>query len=166
MTSFGAGRRRMNAVVPPSISNRTSPAVADAERDIDVLARTLYGEARAGRVRVKEAIAAVVMNRVRRAKERGGYWWGSSVAEVCRRPWQFACWNPGSTARARLEALDAGNATFRSCLRITRRAIRGALKDPTAGATHYHDRDANPHWARGRAPAAEIGGRAFYNDIE
>lgn len=144
----------------------TPPAVADREGDVDVLARTLYGEARGDRVRAKEAIAAVVMNRVRRSKERGGYWWGGSVAEVCLRPWQFPCWNPGSPVRDRIEALDAGNATFRSCLRIARRAVRGALKDPTAGATHYHHAHANPHWARGRSPVAEIGGRAFYNDVE
>lgn len=158
----------MNAL-PPVVSDRTPPAafdIVDAARDVDVLARTLYGEARAERVRVKEAIAAVVMNRVRRAQERGGYWWGGSVADVCQRPWQFPCWNPESPMRARLESLDAGNATFQSCLRIARRAVRGALKDPTAGSTHYHDQAAYPHWARGRSPAAEIGGRAFYNDIE
>ena len=155
----------MNVVAKPPRAS-TQPVAADPGRDVDVLARTLYGEARGDRVRVKEAIAAVVMNRVRRARERGGYWWGNSVSEVCLRPWQFPCWTPGSPARARIAALDPRNATFRSCLRIARRAVRGALKDPTSGATHYHDARANPHWARGRSPVAEIGGRAFYNDVE
>lgn len=143
-----------------------SPVEPDVEGDIDILARTLYGEVRTARVRTKEALAAVVMNRVRRARERGGYWWGASVAEVCQRRWQFPCWNPGSPARQRLEARTPDNATFRSCRRIARRAVHGTLKDPTAGATHYHAVGDNPHWARGRAPAVEIGGHAFYNDVE
>ena len=133
---------------------------------VETLARTLYGEARGELVRGKEAVAAVVMNRVRRAMERGGYWWGSTVIEVCTRPWQFSCWNETDPNRARIEAVGRDNRNFQSCLRIARRALAGTLKDPTGGATHYHVKGLEPPWARDRKPSAVIGGHKFYNDVE
>ena len=63
------------------------------ETAIDILARTLWGEARADSVRVKEAIAAVVLNRVTLAKQRFGKdWWGTTVVEACLASGQFPCW--------------------------------------------------------------------------
>ena len=40
-----------------------------------------------------EAVAAVILNRVRIARERGGYWWGDTIIRVCQKPYQFSCWN-------------------------------------------------------------------------
>ncbi len=133
---------------------------------VETLARTIYGEARGELVRGKEAVAAVVMNRVRRAMERGGYWWGTTAIEVCTRPWQFACWNENDPNRAKIEAVGRDNRNFQACLRIARRALAGTLKDPTGGATHYHAKGLEPPWARDRKPSAEIGGHRFYNDVE
>jgi len=130
------------------------------------LARTLYGEARGEKVRGLEAVACVIINRVKRAEERGGYWWGATVAEVCLRPWQFSCWNEGDPNRIKIETVDTSNRSFASCLRIARRAVARVLADPTNGATHYHGRDVNPPWARARKPSAEIGNHRFYNDVE
>lgn len=133
---------------------------------VDVLARTLWGEARGESVRGKEAVAAVVINRVRRARARGGYWWGGSVVEVCRRPWQFSCWNDGDPNATKCAAVTVEDRNFRACLRIARRAVAGVLDDPTGGATHYHHRAVVPPWTRGRVPSAEIGNHLFYNDVE
>ncbi len=131
-----------------------------------LLARTIYGEARGETVRGKEAVAAVVVNRVRRSRQRDGYWWGDDIAQVCLKPWQFSCWNPDDPNLSRIIAVGIENRTFQSCIRIARRAATGALTDPTGGATHYHGRAANPPWARGKAPCAEIGRHLFYADIE
>lgn len=131
-----------------------------------IMARTIYGEARGEKVRGKEAVACVIMNRVKRGRARGGYWWGSTVEEVCLRPWQFSCWNEGDPNRAVIEKVDASNRNFASCLRIARRAVAGALEDPTNGATHYHAKGSFPPWARGRKTSAEIGNHLFYNDVE
>jgi len=133
---------------------------------IETLARTIYGEARGENVRGKEAVAAVIINRVRLAKRRGGYWWGNDIEGICRRPWQFSCWNEGDPNRRKVEAVGPDNKVFQSCIRIARRAAGGMLADPTHGATHYHTLNANPPWARGRAPAAEIGRHVFYCDIK
>ncbi len=138
-----------------------------ADRDVEVLARTIYGEARGELVRGQEAVAAVVLNRVRRARDRGGrYWWGSSIEEVCRKAWQFSAWNPNDPNREKVENVTADNRIFQTCLRVARRAVSGTLKDPTYGATHYHVKGVQPAWSRRRAPCAEIGRHQFYNDVE
>ena len=117
-------------------------------------------------MRGKEAVAAVVMNRVRRARQRGGYWWGATPVAVCRKPWQFSCWNATDPNRWKMLAAGSDDPVFKICLRIARRALAGTLKDPTGGATHYHAKNVLPPWARNRKPSAEIGGHIFYNDVE
>ncbi len=47
-----------------------------SDRDIDVLARTIYGEARGESISGMEAVASVVLNRVAFSKRRRRYWWG------------------------------------------------------------------------------------------
>lgn len=133
---------------------------------VEVLARTLFGEARGEPVRGKEAVAAVIVNRVARARARGGYWWGDSIIGVCLRPWQFSCWNANDPNRARIVAVTPENKTFAACLRIARRALAGGLKDPTGGALHYHNTHVHPPWAWRHAPCAEIGNHLFYNTVE
>ncbi|MHC8508740.1 MAG: cell wall hydrolase [Rhodospirillales bacterium] len=142
------------------------PCSDDWRRAVDVLARTIYGEARGELVRGKEAVACVIINRVRRARERGGYWWGGCVESVCKKPWQFSCWNKNDPNRRKIESVTADDPVFQSCRRIARRACAGAVKDPTGGAAHYHTHAVSPVWAEGKTPSAHIGGHLFYNDIE
>ncbi len=138
----------------------------DQQEDIDILARTIYGEARGEPVRGKEAVAAVILNRVRRARRRTSYWWGSDIQSVCLKPWQFSCWNDEDPNKEKLLKVTSGNSVFKTCQRVARRAVRGGLKDPTDGATHYHVRGIEPPWARGRETCAQIGAHLFYNNIE
>lgn len=140
--------------------------MAEPREAIDVLARTLYGEARGEGLAGIEAVAAVVMNRVARARANGGWWWGDDVVSVCRRRWQFSCWNPCDPNRARIEAAGPGDRVFDLCRRVARRAVAGRLADPTGGATHYHADHVFPAWARGRAPSAVIGRHLFYANVE
>ena len=135
-------------------------------QEVDVLARTLYGEARGESLSGKEAVACVILNRVKRSKDRGSYWWGNSVEGVCQKPWQFSCWNENDPNREKILSMQAGHRVFDTCVRIARRAISGCLDDETSGATHYHTLNINPPWSRGRPACAEIGHHLFYNDIE
>lgn len=149
----------------PDGESQTLPASPGSA--VDILARTLWGEARGESVRGIEAVAAIIVNRVRQAQARGGrYWWGNSIEQVCQKPWQFSCWNDGDPNRAKLLAVTERDRTFRICLRVARRAVAGVLDDPTRGATHYHTRAVLPPWARHRLPSAEIGNHLFYNDVE
>ena len=125
-----------------------------SEKETDILARTIYGEARGESISGMEAVASVVLNRVAFAKRRGRFWWGNSIAEVCRAPKQFSCWNRNDPNYRLI------------CKRIAGRAVAGLLEDKTNGATHYHTRHVWPDWAKGKIPCAEIGRHFFYNDIE
>lgn len=134
--------------------------------EADILARTIYGEARGESVAGQEAIASVVLNRVAFSKRKGRYWWGNTVAEVCRAPRQFSCWNRDDPNFQKINAVGAEDASFRICRRIAARALSGVWEDRTSGATHYHALGCRPAWARGKIPCAEIGSHFFYNDIE
>ena len=136
------------------------------EEDIDILARTIYGEARGESLSGQEAVASVVLNRVKFAKCKGRYWWGNTIAEVCRCPWQFSCWNVNDPNYKILTQDLLADKSFQVCRRIALRAIGGVLSDQTCGATHYHLRSLRPKWSIGKIPCAEIGNHIFCNDIE
>ena len=130
---------------------------------IDVLARTMWGEARGEGTDGLRAVAFVVMNRVALARERGGSWWGSDIISVCHKPFQFSCWNRNDPNLPRLLRVDMRNAVFRQCVAIARAVIRGDDRDdPTFGATHYHRFDINPRWARRQQPVVRIGAHLVY----
>lgn len=127
---------------------------------LDVLARTLWGEARGEGRAGMQAVACVILNR---ASDPG--WWGRSVAEVCLKPWQFSCWLQSDPNRPKLLAVTAGERVFAQAQQIARAALAGELADYTFGATHYHVIDIAPAWAAGHTPCVLIGRHAFYNDI-
>ncbi|MBO6808833.1 cell wall hydrolase [Thalassospira sp.] len=137
----------------------------DMLSEVEVLARTLYGEARGEELAGIEAVASVILNRVAFAKRRGRYWWGNDVKSVCLKPAQFSCWNKADPNRKKLLALSPRDPAYRLCKRIAKRAVAGELPDQTDGATHYHTHAVDPFWARGHVPVAEIGNHLFYKNI-
>ncbi|HRQ60493.1 MAG TPA: cell wall hydrolase [Alphaproteobacteria bacterium] len=137
------------------------------EMETDVLARTLWGEARGEGVRGMEAVACVIQNRVHVAREKERYWWGNNIIQVCQKPYQFSCWNRSDPNFQKLQAVDGKDIHFASALRIARRAVLECLMDITNGATHYHaDSIEKPYWAKGVDPRATIGKHIFYRIIE
>lgn len=137
------------------------------ELEIDVLARTIWGEARGEGDQGMTAVACVILNRVAVARSRGGrYWWGGNVIGVCQKPSQFSCWNRNDANFAKVQAVDNRDIHFATAQRIARRAVLGLVTDITMGATHYHTRDIAPYWARGNDPCVTIGRHIFYRIIE
>lgn len=148
-------------------------SISYPDQDVDVLARTLWGEAR-GEDRIgREMVANVVMNRVAIAQkhlERTGapYWWGSTPAEVCLKPWQFSCWNENDPNRPQVEAATEADPVFAECLEIARAAVAGELPDRTNGATHYANMPllvklgAAPNWATWSRLVAHHGRHSFF----
>lgn len=132
-------------------------AALKKERDIDTLARTIWGEARGEGNAGMQAVANVVMNRVRH-----GGWWGNDIEAVCRKPFQFSCWNKDDPNCALLPSIDEKDIHFATALRIARRAACGVLADITDGADHYHAAGIYPLWSRGEKPVAVIGRHIFY----
>ena len=132
--------------------------------DTDILARTLYGEARGEGLIGIEAVANVILNRVALSQQHA-LWWGKTVSEVCLKPFQFSCWTPSDKNFYRLVRVTADNPVFRLCQRVATRALNGALPDLTHGATHYHSKKVSPAWARRLTPVYEYGNHLFYREI-
>ncbi len=140
---------------------------SDEKQAIDILARTIFGEARGEGLKGQEAVASVIINRVQHAQKskkqfQRGYWWGHDVVSVCLKPYQFSCWNADDPNAAYIQSIDEGHAVFEQCLRVARRAVKGLLIDLTQGATHYHTNAILPHWAKGQTPTVTIGDHVFY----
>lgn len=129
--------------------------------DTEVLARTLFGEARANDVEDAEAIACVIMNRV-------GYRnWPGTISEVCLQPWQFSAWNANDPNRNRILRAERGASKwFDACWQIAERAVKGEVRDRTRTSTHYHTRAVAPKWSRNKSPAHETQGHLFFNNID
>lgn len=134
------------------------------EREIDTLARTLWGEARGEGPVGMEAVACVILNRVKIGKEKS-FWWGRSIEEVCRKHRQFSCWNADDPNLPRLKAVTEHDIHFVTALRIARRAAVMRVADVTNGATHYHAKDILPYWAKNQTPCTMIGRHIFYRII-
>jgi spore germination cell wall hydrolase CwlJ-like protein len=156
-----AGERESAPVQPSPAKTARYPAARSAlvfsPDDLDVMARTVWGEARGEPLEGKLAVAWVIRNR---AGAPG--WWGEGIAGVCRQPWQFSCWNAGDPNRAKLIGVSPRDEMFRDCLMVVAGALSGNLPDPTVGANHYHARGVSPAWATGRAPALSLRNHVFY----
>lgn len=134
--------------------------------DAEIIAQTLYGEARGDMAKHGEkaiiAIANVIMNRFAEKV------YGHSIKDVCLKPFQFSCWNINDPNRKAIE--DPGKINtkaYKICLKIGALACEGALLDITFGANHYHGRKMSkkPFWTIGTAPCATIGENIFYKII-
>lgn len=126
--------------------------------DIDILARTIWGEARGEPPGGMEAVACVAMNRVRHPR-----WWGYNIPSVCFAPDQFDCWLPGDPNCDKCFAVTPNDLQFAQALDIAARAIAGHLPDPTSNADSYVDlRESQPEWARPDKFTRKIGNHSFY----
>lgn len=127
--------------------------------DVDILARTLFGEARNQGKEGMEAVACVVLNRA-----RAPGWWGHSLISVCLKRSQFSCWNKDDPNYPLLKAVDEYDATFRHALEVAQKAKDGLLADSTGGATHYFERHLKPPpaWASRLTFTGRIGDHLFY----
>jgi len=130
------------------------------EKDIDLLARTAWGEARGEGVRGMQAVMNVIMNR---AKQGG--WWGDSIETVVKKRLQFSAWNENDPNRERMLTVNESDPWFRAALDLAKIAVRGELADITGGATHYHTTSINPTWADASKVTAQIGNHVFYGGL-
>lgn len=131
-------------------------------RDIDILARTIWGEARGeGRLGM-EAVAAVIMNRFKSTA-----WYSApTIAGVAMKRAQFSAWNPSDPNYDKLINVTVDDPAFALALEIARDAIAGKLTDETGGATHYFARYINrPNWTEGAIETAQIGQHIFFKGV-
>jgi N-acetylmuramoyl-L-alanine amidase len=133
------------------------------DHDIDIMARTLFGEAKANDADDAKAIAWVIRNRLSYQKKR----WGLSLADVCLARLQFSCWNSNDPNRKRItDASYENNAWLRRCRKIAQNVVDDIYIDPTSISTHYHTPAVKPKWSKGKQPVYITKGHKFFNDID
>ena len=129
--------------------------------DTDILARTIFGEARSGGKVLMSAVARTILNRVKLQT-----WYGRTITDVCQKSQQYSCWNPDDPNCEIIQQADTTIPVFNDALAIAAQAVSGTLPDSTNEATHYYSTYiAEPSWAEGHDPCAAIGNMLFFNDI-
>jgi len=117
----------------------------------NVLAKTLYFEARGEGERGMRAVATVIYNRA-----AGNV---AKFATVCLAPKQFSCWKSHDGLIVEPSA-PADAAAYGICIKIESEMVEGTF-GPLGSWTHYYNpRGANPSWARNR-PFTVIGNHNF-----
>lgn len=144
--------------------------------DPQIVALTLYGEARGGTPRLRASVASVILNRVK-AQHKA---WGLTAREVCLAPWQFSCWKVAGGAANHQTVMDAAGHLLRQstigpilkgCLALGAEVCTGTLTDSAHGATYYYapaamkPAGAVPKWAIGLEPVAIVDGTRFYRSF-
>lgn len=126
-------------------------------KEIDTLARTLWGEARGEGYNGIQGVCNVILNRIKK-----GGWWGATVEDVCKKPYQFSCWNMNDGNYNKCMAVNTSDKHFNICLEIAKLGVDGQLPDLTGGANHYHTKAVKPAWSDKNKQTAEIGNHLFF----
>lgn len=114
--------------------------------DQEVIARTLWGEARSQGVMGMVAVACVIMNR-----SYNPGWWGTSLRGVCLAPMQFSCWNDSDPQAEKMRS-PINDMEYVQASTIAEMLFNHSINDITNGADHYRAEYAHPVWADGKFP--------------
>ena len=134
-------------------------------------AKTIYGEARGESFDGRLAVGWVVFNRMKLAQKnkRKASQFGLTISDVCKKKWQFSCWNENDpNFKIINDDKILNDPIFNDCLYVAD-GILGSLfnVDVTIGATHYHSRhvDFPKSWGDKKTPCVVIGNHLFYNNV-
>lgn len=141
----------------------TEKNTQEIDADIDVMARTLWGEARNQGIKGMEAVACVIINRFNENIWYSKYKGVRSIQAVCLKPKQFSCWNKDDANYEGCLSVNTFDKTYVLALEIARKAKYGELKDITKGANHYYaDSIKAPKWVKDMKFCVKIGQHNFY----
>jgi spore germination cell wall hydrolase CwlJ-like protein len=140
--------------------------MTDSEKDRDILARTLWGEARGEGLAGQVAVAWTIRNRVNDGRAKS--WWGEGYSGVCLKSWQFSCWNKNDANYSFLSGakpIPAGE--FAQAQKAADLVMSGSVKDPTGGSTHYYatTMPKPPTWVKGAKETLRLGHHIFFRDV-
>lgn len=123
-------------------------------------ARTLYQEARGETLPGQQAVAHVLVNRMKDGR------WGKTLGEVCLWHMQFSGWrnvDPNFPVSCRLSDDEPVLIALAS---LIQEALDGA-PDPTGAATHYYAISIKaPAWVAGATFCGQFGNQRFFKDVK
>jgi N-acetylmuramoyl-L-alanine amidase len=144
------------------------PFASATFNDLEVMSRTLWGEARGESFAGQLAVGWVIINRVIDGKKR----WPTTIAGVCLQPLQFSCWNPNDPNCKQIAAdqLLLSRESFAKMTKLCLAILMGTYDDPTGHANQYYNPDvSDPSWAyvnqkkeQGLVPRSAIIGRHHF----
>lgn len=141
-------------------SQPKAQAISATPEDIEIMARTIWGEARGESYEGKVAIGWVIRNRASKSPK---YNWSSKISQVCLQKFQFSCWNKNDSNLVKIKSVTTSDPTFKECLEIAKKVVAGELADISNGADHYYaNYIRRPYWAIGETPVAKIGVHLFF----
>jgi spore germination cell wall hydrolase CwlJ-like protein len=165
MTQIGAAAQQGSAVQPDhqnaslragfqktalKVGAAAKPfAGTSGKRDLDCLTSAVYYEARGEGVRGQEAVAQVILNRVRHPA------FPKSVCAVVYQGCQFSFTCNGAMRRGH------EGAAWSEARKIAARALGGFVLAGVGNATHFHTTGVSPAWG-GMVRVARIGAHVFY----
>lgn len=134
------------------------------EDDLEIMALTVWAEARGEFLTGQSAVAWVIKNRW---KNPG--WWSRphhTIRDVCLCPYQFSCWNRNDPNRNRLiNPATKQLESYKSIRALCSDVIKSdEADDPSKGSDHYCTKQIAPYtsWAKNRKPTVVIGNHQFY----
>jgi N-acetylmuramoyl-L-alanine amidase len=127
--------------------------------ELEMMACTIWGEARGETFEGMKAVAWVIRHRV-----ENPCWWGSDIISVCMCPQQFSCWNWNDPNRNKMHKVTLADAAYRACYAAALIVCDlGVASDITRGATHYRSEDIPaPSWTANMDCLVHIGKHIFY----
>lgn len=139
--------------------------------DIEILGRTIYGEASGEIVEGKRAVGWALMNRW--VIETGQFGKDDTLATACLRHAQFSAWNIGDPNFERLQLAPWHDPVLLECIAIGAQAVADSLagrntRDPVFGSTHYHTTAMGfpSTWGEPKPATVVIGWHSFYNNVK
>jgi spore germination cell wall hydrolase CwlJ-like protein len=141
------------------------------DEDVRVLALTLWAEARGEGLQGMIAAGWTIRNRVNIDLFNDGKedWWGEGYVSVCKKPWQYSCWNKNDPNYPYLIGQKViPPIQYELAKRAAVAVIEGTSADPTGGATHYYSTSMKiaPRWASAGIKTVQIGKHIFYKDVK
>ena len=139
------------AAAPFHLSN-----ALESSRELECLAQAVYYEARGETPSGQDAVAQVVLNRVRHPSFPksicGVVFQGASARSGCQ--FSFAC---DGSMRARPE-----RAAWTRARKVASRALAGTVMSEVGSATHFHTTGVAPNWGPRLRRVAQVGMHVFY----
>lgn len=127
--------------------------------DLELLALTIWGEARSAGNEGMSAVGSVILNRVRSSR------FPNSVRKVVLGPNQFASWDPSKPLRDKLLKVDRSVKFYNDAMKIADHLLSGGAGDSTDGATYYYLVNQRPR-RNNLTLTKRIGRLNFYRDSE
>lgn len=135
------------------------------DKEVDLLTRVVWGEARGEKPQYQSAIVHTIINRAEHPKKR----YGVTFSDILIRPNAYSCMNPNDPNYPKLLSLSKNSPEYKKINEVVLNTILSRMNggmDPTDGATHYHTKDVNPKWNQAASSMFTLGSHKFWVGVD